>query len=769
MAAAWDFMFRLYTGSSHTVEAPIAVTGAHLASSVVLREGTVATVTAGVDYDATADGAANSGSTSITPFNITLGAGADGGVAVGLTFDNVAVSGISVTIGGVAASLIAGTDTNADAYGFKDNRCLIYGRATGSTTGSVAIAVSWTGSSGAVAGALSFKNIDQSTPFNNGTELYFNNGSGSPVPASLTVTSTSGDRTFSFIGTEAADTQTAPTQTERFNRVNGSFSVRSQGSTGPGTGTTTHTYTIAAFKECWHSGANAVLAGTAPPDQGVTGAFVTGTSVVYSPQAVTPGPVTVTGATITSASNARTGHVVTTLTFVTGTTIATGSNVRTGHVVTPGPVTVVGTTRTTTAVVQSAHVVTPGAVTVTGAHRASTIVIQSVHVVTPGAVTISGVHRASTAVVNVPHVVTPPDQAVTGANISGPPSTIPSTYWPLDEGSGTTSADEGTSAAYLLTLDTAGSWTTGKFGTALHCDGTGIAATIAPEFDSALTYSFSLWMSGWDGSDDGILIGGKAGDYVFYLDSTDIYHSGENNYVSAAHGGGLTVGWHHLVVTRASTIVTFYKDGVPLTSSGPMSADIALVINSIGSYETGTFPFTGTLDDIRYYDNVCLTPTQVADLYAVGIFAPTVAHVAIGAQTIVGAFIGGALVSDDLLLEDGSFALLEDGTGHLLLEAAATGAAQVFAPSVGADQQPRPERLPAVYRLALSLRWPRQGRRSMAAPAPPSTRPAQPCWSSAPRATAARRRSSPTPRAIRGCRCRLPPTAATTGSNSSTA
>lgn len=156
-------------------------------------------------FDAAGYGENTSSGTSIPDFTVTQ-AGTDGAVAVVLLFSNNAVSGVTVTIGGVSASLISGTDTGSTV----DYRSMIYGLATGSASGSQTVAVSWTGSSWAGASALAATSVNQSTPFSNGTT----NTGGSGPTASITINSATDDLTFAGFAAESGAQPTSPTQTQ---------------------------------------------------------------------------------------------------------------------------------------------------------------------------------------------------------------------------------------------------------------------------------------------------------------------------------------------------------------------------------------------------------------------------------------------------------------------------------------------------------------------------------------------------------------------------
>lgn len=156
-------------------------------------------------YDAAGYGENASATTSIPNFTITL-AGTSGAVLVFLAMGDTTATGITVTIGGVSASLISGTDTSAPS----SYRSLVYGLATGSTSGSQTVSISWTTGMYAAASAICATNVDQTTPFTNGT----GNSSGSGGTGSVTVTSATDDLTFAGISCESGGVPTSPNQTQ---------------------------------------------------------------------------------------------------------------------------------------------------------------------------------------------------------------------------------------------------------------------------------------------------------------------------------------------------------------------------------------------------------------------------------------------------------------------------------------------------------------------------------------------------------------------------
>jgi hypothetical protein len=206
-----------------------------------------------VAFDNVTTGSNSTATTSIPSFNLTIGSITNGAVSVGISFDVNTVSAVSVTIGGVSASLISGTDSGTTQ---STCRSMIFGLATGSTTGSQAIVITWTGAADAVAGAVSAGGVNQSTPFQHGTfSDGQDNGSGGGDP-SLTITSATGDMTLDNVADGAGAVPTAPTQTSRYATRDGGFQVGIGGSTAAGAATVTHAWTVGSFATWTQSGAD---------------------------------------------------------------------------------------------------------------------------------------------------------------------------------------------------------------------------------------------------------------------------------------------------------------------------------------------------------------------------------------------------------------------------------------------------------------------------------------------------------------------------------
>jgi hypothetical protein len=136
---------------------------------------------------------------------------------------NIDTVGISGTIGGETLTIVSGTD------GGVTTGTVMLGKATG-LTGAQTVSLSWTNAGDVGAGAISATGVDQATPFNNGSFV--------ASTGSLSITSTSGDLTSSITtGTASITTN----QTSKWSQSIGA--IFTGGDIGPGTGTTTHTWT----------------------------------------------------------------------------------------------------------------------------------------------------------------------------------------------------------------------------------------------------------------------------------------------------------------------------------------------------------------------------------------------------------------------------------------------------------------------------------------------------------------------------------------------
>jgi hypothetical protein len=149
-----------------------------------------------------------------------------------VTMTNNVAAGVTASLGGVSGTLIPGTDSGTTA----SVRSMIFCVAN-PPSGAQTATASWTGSvTGADVAVITVSGADQVTPCTNGTNLA---GNSRPLTTSVTIASTTGDLTASIAYTN--DVWVAPytNQTLKW----GLDSSQAGGDIGPGTGTTTHTWT----------------------------------------------------------------------------------------------------------------------------------------------------------------------------------------------------------------------------------------------------------------------------------------------------------------------------------------------------------------------------------------------------------------------------------------------------------------------------------------------------------------------------------------------
>ncbi|MGA1999909.1 MAG: Ig-like domain-containing protein [Terriglobales bacterium] len=187
---------------------------------------------AGVVYDNKVSAGFDFGITRIITPAFTIGTGPNRAAMIMVAMSANTATNITASLGGVNATLIPGTDSGTTASG----RTMIF-QVINPPSGSQNATVSWTGSTNADVGVITVSGADQTTPTNNGTS--FASNSSAAATTSVTITSNPGDLTASIGYT--GDNWKSPftNQTLKW----GVDSGVAGGDIGPGTGTTTHTWT----------------------------------------------------------------------------------------------------------------------------------------------------------------------------------------------------------------------------------------------------------------------------------------------------------------------------------------------------------------------------------------------------------------------------------------------------------------------------------------------------------------------------------------------
>jgi len=161
-----------------------------------------------------------------------VGTGANRAAMIMVVMTANSAKGMSASLGGVAGTLCPGTDSGTTAT----LRTLIF-QVTSPPAGLQTATVSWTNSLNADIGVITASGADQTTPCTNGTFVASNS---SPSPGtSVTIASNPSDLTASVVIT--SDSSVAPFTNQAL--VWGIDQSVTGGDIGPGTGTTTHTWT----------------------------------------------------------------------------------------------------------------------------------------------------------------------------------------------------------------------------------------------------------------------------------------------------------------------------------------------------------------------------------------------------------------------------------------------------------------------------------------------------------------------------------------------
>jgi len=191
-------------------------------------------------------------------------------------------------------------------------------------------------------------------------------------------------------------------------------------------------------------------------------------------------------------------------------------------------------------------------------------------------------------------------------------------YWPFNEGSGTAAADLSENG-YDGTLNGGATWTDGKYGGALHFNGSGAyVGTGQSILNNAAGFTLAGWVS---------------------ASNVDVYSSlfGQNDLVEFGFIGGRQVGtwllgnnwqlvaadypfeypsWHHVALTGDAAGVVIYIDGQEAASdAGAVSSGSSGFTFNIGAdvFNATGDPFLGEIDDVWVFSRA-LTPGEIQTL-----------------------------------------------------------------------------------------------------------------------------------------------------------
>src|SRR3989344_1481591 len=199
-------------------------------------------------------------------------------------------------------------------------------------------------------------------------------------------------------------------------------------------------------------------------------------------------------------------------------------------------------------------------------------------------------------------------------------------YWPLDEGSGTTTADV-SGYGNSGTLTGGPTWNSlGKVNNAVSFDGANDYVGVS--FTHGTPFSYSAWI--YSSSTSGNIVEERidSGDIAFYIESSQLRFGWWRNPETELSGGSINQNtWTYVAGTWDGTTRTIYVNGTLVgqdTPLGPVTGG-ALNWKAIGRADTGggwsgglDSTFNGTIDDVRIY-NRALSSSEVSALY-VGTF-----------------------------------------------------------------------------------------------------------------------------------------------------
>ena len=211
-------------------------------------------------------------------------------------------------------------------------------------------------------------------------------------------------------------------------------------------------------------------------------------------------------------------------------------------------------------------------------------------------------------------------------------------HWAFDEGTGTASADSsgnGNTGVFAggITWDSGGPG--GNFITLNGTDGSVNPSLNLPAFNSTNDFSWSVWANRGAGTGNEVIIGNRyngvgttdfAPRQFIKLTPTQFeWHQNGNGNDNIDIADLVAGEWHHHAITKEGTTLNYYLDGVFVQSSTLTETigteSLPFFIGGNPGEPAGGEHFTGSLDDVRIYDNA-LTAAEVSAL-AQGIPEPS--------------------------------------------------------------------------------------------------------------------------------------------------
>lgn len=188
-------------------------------------------------------------------------------------------------------------------------------------------------------------------------------------------------------------------------------------------------------------------------------------------------------------------------------------------------------------------------------------------------------------------------------------------YWPMNEGSGLTTADyTGQGNTGTLTGTTTPAWTAGRIGKALYFDGSSSKVNLG-SVTIGTTATISAWIKTSTSGEVPVLSNRGSGVYFGAATKFFVYDNAATPSPSMYSNAAINDNaWHHIVWTATGATSTMYIDGTldsQVAQAHPSSAGTAYIgwdASNVGEY------FPGYIDEVRVY-NRALSAGEVAQLY----------------------------------------------------------------------------------------------------------------------------------------------------------
>lgn len=215
-------------------------------------------------------------------------------------------------------------------------------------------------------------------------------------------------------------------------------------------------------------------------------------------------------------------------------------------------------------------------------------------------------------------------------------------HLPMDDNAANPAVTDASGNAHHQTLldpggdpNTAAHSAPGVVANALYFDGVDDRISLTPEsYSQALQQNQDFSIAFWwktDSPDPGgwaYILCNSAADESYLLASTVngdfrisvCFVTDETRWTGQLWTGGADDSWHHYVLTRAGTVLSFYRDGGLEKAVDHPENTLSLASSqnlTVGSYPGGGDPAPGWMDEFRIYDRA-LSATEVFSVFMIG-------------------------------------------------------------------------------------------------------------------------------------------------------